>query len=68
MSDKKIRALVKTDRCDKCRAAAIIALLFKNNHELMFCNHCFAALSDSLKEADPLIVGADEKLMVVVVK
>lgn len=65
MSSNKIRTLVATDRCDKCNARARIALGFKSG-ELMFCGHCFSAMSDSLKTADPMIVGADNSLMVVV--
>ena len=64
MSSNKIRTLVATDRCDKCNARARIALRFKTG-ELMFCGHCFGEMSDSLKLSDPLIVGADDSLMVV---
>jgi hypothetical protein len=63
MSNNKIRVLVKADRCDKCRAAARIALLFRNGGELMFCGHCFAANSEALKEADPMISGTDKELL-----
>jgi hypothetical protein len=62
MSSNKIRTLVRSDRCDKCNAAARVALAF-NNGELMFCGHCFSDMSEPLKEANPNIVGVDESLL-----
>lgn len=51
-----IRRLKKTDRCDRCGAAASVAFGFDES-ELMFCAHHYHKYSEGLKKSSAVIVG-----------
>lgn len=52
-----IRLLTKVDRCDRCGAAAQVALQLKSGSELMFCGHHFEENSAKLTLDGALLVG-----------
>jgi hypothetical protein len=57
MSTPLLRELTKRDRCDRCGAAAQIALTMKAGTELMFCGHHFSEHSAKLISLGALITG-----------
>ena len=57
---KTIRALNRTDRCDRCNAAATVALQMKSGLELMFCGHHFNDHAAKLTTDGALLVGQIE--------
>jgi len=48
--------LTALDRCDNCPAAARVRTTFANNHDLLFCGHCYrkhrAALEGAASSID----------------
>jgi hypothetical protein len=56
MSTLTIRELTKNDRCDRCKAAATVALQFKTG-ELMFCGHHYMENHPILMTSGAIIVG-----------
>ncbi len=56
MSTATIRELTKTDRCDRCNAAATIALQVKTG-ELMFCGHHYTQHHPVLLTSGVIITG-----------
>ncbi|AZS12589.1 hypothetical protein HWB99_gp053 [Mycobacterium phage DrLupo] len=53
---KTIRVLTRADRCDRCSAAATVALQLKSG-ELMFCGHHYTQHHPVLLTSGAIIVG-----------
>lgn len=62
MTAPTIRQLVNTDRCDRCGAAACVALQLKSGLELMFCGHHFNDHSAKLTMQGATLVGQSVEL------
>lgn len=52
-----IRELVATDRCDRCTAAATIAVQFNSGSELLFCGHHYNDHAEKLVFSGAVITG-----------
>jgi hypothetical protein len=61
MSTETIRQLTKNDRCDRCGAAAKIALQMKSGLELAFCSHHYQDHGTKLTEENAVIVGLNQE-------
>lgn len=57
MSTPTIRALIATDRCDRCNARASVALALPSGGELMFCGHHYNEHHPKLLTSGAIIAG-----------
>lgn len=55
-----IRILNRADRCDRCGAAAAVALQFDSG-ELLFCGHHYAEHHPVLMTSGAVITGSAQK-------
>lgn len=57
MTTPTIRELTAIDRCDRCGAAACVALQMKSGLELLFCGHHFNDHSAKLTMSGAILIG-----------